>query len=308
MVPKELATRNAQRVQLPSAIQAGDSIAPVGSECAIGQTVLCRGQTITPLAVAVMASFGHATVEVLRRPSLAVITTGAELVDVNAVPRPGQIRDSNGQMLVAMARAMGIEDPLLLHADDRLDDIRAALQHCADRQFVLLSGGVSAGAFDLVPQAIEAHGAQTIFHQVTQKPGKPLLVARRGEQMLFGLPGNPLASHLCFHRYVAAAIRVLEERNPVPVPLRAQLAVPVHWNGPRTRFLLARAERTVETEFEWTVHPLPGVSSADLFSLASANCYLHIPPGPIVWPAGKLVVFSWVAGWEDGGPTPIALR
>ena len=132
---------------------------------------------------------------------------------------------------------------------------------------------------DLVPEAVKRYGAEPIFHKVRQKPGKPLLVAKKGTQLIFGLPGNPLACHLCFHRYVAAAVRRMEGK-PAQLPnFEGTLTEPVAPKRERTFFVPALAESSGEDRAGWRLHPLPGVSSADMFMPARANCYVEVPPG-----------------------------
>jgi molybdopterin molybdotransferase len=225
-----------------------------------------------------------------------VITTGGELVTPGQDPSAAQIRDSNGPMLTAMAVAIGLAPPRTLHADDRLAAIRAALDCVADRDIVLLAGGVSVGTYDLVPQALRQYGAEVVFHKVTQKPGKPLLFTRRGSQLLFGLPGNPLACHLCFHRYVAAAARQLAGRPAQSLPLVGRLTAAVKGPRLRTFYATARAEPDEAAYGGWLVHPNPGVSSADIFSTCRANCYVEVPPRSEGMPVGSPVSFTWVIG------------
>jgi len=301
VVPKEHVRRLDDQVVLPERITPGQHVAPRGSECRASQPVLEPGQTITPVAIAVAASFGLNSLRVIPRPSMAVITTGAELISLDEDPRPGQIRDSNGPMLVTMARDMALEPPAHLHAEDRLEAILEALAEVAGRQIVLLTGGVSVGTYDLVPQALERYGAEVVFHKVSQKPGKPLLFGRKGPQLIFGLPGNPLACHFCFHRYVAAAIRCTEGKHPVADPVLGELARPVQPKRGRTYFVAALARRRVEAEPNWMVHPLPGTSSADVFSSAGANCYAELPPGKTPIPAGEAIRFTWIgdAPWPN---------
>jgi molybdenum cofactor synthesis domain-containing protein len=306
VVKKEETSRHAAQVVLPARILAGQNIAPRGSECQSGRLVLESGQTLTPLAVAVLASFGLGSVEVVPRPSLAIITTGAELVSLNTgetpVPLdllgPAQIRDSNGPMLRAMARELGIEQPALLHAEDRLEAIVETLEQAADQDLVLLTGGVSAGRYDLVPDALQSYGAECTFHKVAQKPGKPLLLARRGRQLFFGLPGNPLSCHLCFHRYVAAAVRQMEGKPPLCGPFRGQLAEALRPRRNRTFFVQARAESLPQGPAAWQIRPLLGASSADMFACHQANCYVEVPPGETPVPAGAVLEFTWL------GPGP----
>ena len=116
-------------------------------------------------------------------------------------------------MLSAMVREMGLSPPPQLRAADQLDATLQAIAASASANIIVLSGGVSVGTYDFVPRALEQFAAETIFHGVNQKPGKPILFARRGEQLIFGLPGNPLSCHFGFHRYVAAAVRVMSGRE-----------------------------------------------------------------------------------------------
>jgi len=301
IVPKEEIHRDVDRTTLPHEIEPGQYIAPKGCECRQGTTVLQTGRTVTPLAVAVMASFGVESVEVIPRPSMGVITTGGELIPPGREPAPAQIRDSNGPMLVAMARDMGVDRPPHLHAEDCIEAIVSALKEVADRDVIVLTGGVSVGTYDLVPAALEAYGAEQVFHKVTQKPGKPLLVAKKGQQLLFGLPGNPLAVHLCFYRYVAAAIRAMEGKPPTREPIAGRLAEPIEPKTSRTFFVPAHADRAEGDAPRWRIHPLPGVSSADVFTSSQANCYARVPPGTAAIPAGEILELTWIgsAPWPN---------
>ncbi len=299
VVPHENAVCQEERVVLPPVVPAGAHLADVGSECPAGKVLFQAGQPITPLVVAVLATCGVASVRVWRLPRLRIISTGSELVACHQTPSPWQIRNSNGPMLAAMAQAMGLARPPSAHVADRLEAIVEALHAAEEADFVLLSGGVSAGTFDLVPKAVTAWGAKIVFHKVTQKPGKPLLVAARGRQVVFGLPGNPLACHLGFDRYVAAAIRQRLGRPPLPSPCPGVLASPLRWKGGRTFFLLARAEAADGPEGPWRVEPLSGISSADLFTPSRANCYLRLPPGQGELAPGTRIPFTWI-GTLDG--------
>ncbi len=294
VVEKEQVRREGNRAILPAGIALGRHIAPQGSECPAGRTVLRPGTTVTPLAIAVMASFGLEEVRVVPRPTLGIITTGGELARPGGELRLGQIRDSNGPMLAAMACDLGLDLPPHLHAEDRLESILAALEQVRQRDIVLLTGGVSVGTYDLVPKALTQYGAEVVFHRVRQKPGKPLLFARKRGQLVFGLPGNPLACHFCFHRYVAGAVRQMEGKVPVSDRFPGQLTAPVEPKGSRTYFITARAEHSGGAGGAWLVHPLPGVTSADVFASSQANCYVEVPPGAREIPAGQTVALTWI--------------
>ena len=292
VVLKEHVARREDRVLLPAKIEMGQNIAPQGSECRQGRRVLAAGDVATPLATAVMASFGILSIRVVPRPSIGIVTTGAELVPPGRQPAPGQIRDANGPMLLALASAMQLERPLHLGATDRLETIVAALQRMAERDLILLCGGVSVGVHDLVPRALTQYGADIVFHKVKQKPGKPLLLARKDRQLLFGLPGNPLACHLGFQRYVAAAIRRMAGQAAAAT-FYGELAQAVGAKGGRTHFAPARAEHAPASRTSWRLEVLPTVSSADIFNSCRANCYVEVPPGNDGLAAGQTAAFTW---------------
>ena len=292
---KEHVRRHAHGVTLPVAIAQGENIAAQGSECRRAQRVLAAGTRLTPLAVGVLAALGRDSVRVVPPPRLAVIATGGELAGEGQPLGPGQIRDVNGPMLAAMARDLGLAAPRHVHTPDRLDELRRALQQLADADIVVLTGGVSVGSYDCVPQALAGIGAETIFHGVKQKPGKPLLFARTGRSLFFGLPGNPLACHLGFHRYVSAAIRKMSGQGGAGRRFQGELAGPVESKAGRTHFVPGRAELADDSRLPWRVTPLGGVSSADVFRTAAANCYLEVPPLGRSLPAGETCPFTWLS-------------
>ena len=303
VVQKEMAQRHGDRVSLPSAIERGENIAEPGSECRTGQVVLGPGETLTALGVAALASFGAASVLVAPRPRVGVVITGRELVGPGDALGPGRIRDANGPMLAALVRCLGLEAPRVLRAGDDAEAIGRAIEEVGDPDIIIVSGGVSVGKYDFVPKALEAHGAEIVFHRVRQKPGRPLLFARSGRRLTFGLPGNPLACHFCFSRYVAAAVRGLERKAAAP-SLRGEIIEPVRPEGDRTHFVPARAEWREEPTAAWRLRPLAGVNSADVFASAGANAYIEAPPGNEEVAAGAALCFEWMSDAVPVGGAP----
>jgi len=295
VVPREAARCDEDQVTLPRNIKRGQHIAPLGSECAAGQCVLGPGDLITPLAVATLASFGIRSVRATPKPRLGIITTGAELVSSESEPAAGQIRDSNGPMLRAMARSLGLADPVMQRAEDRLPPIVAALATVADCDIVLLSGGVSAGNHDLVPDAVLAYGAEIVFHKARQKPGKPLLLAAKADQLVFGLPGNPLACHFCFSRYVQAAVRRMSNHPTAIIMGQGRLIAPLRPDRGRPRYVPALVRPGPSAHDLWAIRPLPSLSSADVFHAHQANAYAMAPPGKDDLPAGHVLSFSLIS-------------
>jgi molybdopterin molybdotransferase len=283
VVKKEDINRLGDQIRLPAVIAAGQHIAPQGSECRAGQPVLAAGDVVTPLAVAAMASFGFTSVKAIPRPRLGIITTGSELIALGQIPQHGQIRDSNGPMLATMARELRIECSLQSCTTDSREMIVQALDRLAEVEIVVLAGGVSVGTYDLVPKAVADYGAELVFHGVKQKPGKPLLLARKGRQLLFGLPGNPLGCHFGFHRYVSAAIRKMSGREAIPTVFRGEVVPDSLLGGigagDRTHFIPARAAYATHSRASWCIELLPGLTSADVFSTCHANCYVELLPG-----------------------------
>jgi molybdopterin molybdotransferase len=296
VVPKENVRRVENHVKLPDTIRAGQNIAIRGSDCSRGQRVLTAGQAVTSMAIGTMAAFGRTLVGVVPRPSLAIITTGEELAPAGEPLQPGQIRNSNGPMLAAMAREQGLAAPRQLTAADSMDATLQALEKCSSADIVVLSGGVSVGTYDFVPRALEQFGAETIFHGVNQKPGKPVLFARRKSQLIFGLPGNPLSCHFGFHRYVAAAIRRMSGGDGRPHVFRGALAGRAEIKVGRVNYLPARALPAAESAGGWCVELLLGASSADIFQSCGANCYVELPAGTRTYEAGDVVPFTLFFG------------
>jgi len=288
VVPKEEVTREAGRVTLPAVIEPGKHIAPAGSECAKDRVVAPRGTPVTPLVIANMAAFGYESVLAVPRPRCAVITTGSEVVMPGVAPGPHQIRNSNGPMLEAFFRMMGMTEVTVLHALDTEQDLLDTLDASAHADIVLLTGVVSVGKYDLVPGVLERFGVEPVFHKVAQRPGKPTWFGRKGPRLYFGLPGNPLACHLGFHRYAGAAIRKMTGRTPEQQPVPGRLMAPVKGLPKLTVFQLFRSARE---QGEWQVTPLPGKGSADLYAPAAANAYVRVEADCAGLAAGDTVAF-----------------
>ncbi len=291
VVMKEQVERDGGRATFPARIVAGQNIVRRATECPRGAVVLLAGAPLNAIAVALLASVGGGTVSVRPLPSLAILVTGDELVQ-GGRPSEVEIRDSNGPMLTAMAASIGVTRPNLLHVHDTLPSLAAALDAVASSDVVVLTGGVSAGNYDLVPAALAAHGATLIFHKVRQQPGKPLLLAEKGRRQFFGLPGTPLGCHLGFWRYVLPAMRAMAGLPPVRPPDSGHLTAA--WSSPsdREQFVLAKVTRQGGA---WAVTPLVARGSSDLFTVHAANAYMPVPEGTRALEAGAEVAVEWLS-------------
>ncbi|GAJ27842.1 molybdopterin biosynthesis protein MoeA [Acidomonas methanolica NBRC 104435] len=264
-----------------------------GSDCRAGEALLSPGTRLSAPALAVLAGNGVAEVAVSRRPRLAILSTGDELVPVDGPVRDWEIRRSNEEAIAASLALHGFGEAERFWAPDDPDATMAVMTRAlAERDVVILSGGVSMGDFDYVPQALEQLGVRRIFHRVAQRPGRPLWFGLGPQgQAVFALPGNPVSAMTCFTRYVLPALTAAEgatESRAVPLALAE--------DAPRlpdlTRFMPARL--THAASGQTLAHLLPVSTSGDFNHLGSTDGIVEIPPGDGAAPAGSAVTFH---GW-----------
>jgi molybdopterin molybdotransferase len=262
--------------------KSGQHILHQGGSLRIGQTVLCAGIALRPIEIAILAEIGQETVLVQPRPHVAVIPTGNELVPVGETIRMGQIPNSNGPMLTAAARRAGANAFELEIARDDHDDLRRKIEQGLSADVLLLSGGVSAGKFDLVPSVLDSLGVELVFHKVALRPGKPLWFGVKNDAarhvLVFGLPGNPVSSFVCFELFARPAIMALAGRGfNGPTVIVARLAHAYEHGGGRAAYLPARVTEPAAGEGLPKVEILSWHGSADLAALAHANGLLRLP-------------------------------
>jgi molybdopterin molybdotransferase len=279
--------RQQERVRLLESrtIRAGDNVVAQGAQARAGDELIAVGTRIGPAQIALAAACGYEEVEVAPRPRVAILATGDELVAVGYRPGPGQIRNSNGPMLAALVAASGGEPLLLPVARDTAEALDAALAGTSDADMLLISGGVSAGKFDLVEPALARLGVRFHFTGVRIQPGKPLVFAElprlSGPSLpIFGLPGNPISSAATFLLFAAQVLAGLSgDREIGPRFVAARLDQPTDQKSKPglTRFLPGRCGLDREGG------PMPRVStigwhgSGDLPAFARANCFVVVP-------------------------------
>ena len=265
-------------VEVKVAPSAGANIRGAGEDVRPGQVVVRAGTVLGPADLGVLASIGCATPAVHRRPRVAIVATGSELVEVDVEPGPGQVVNSNAYALAAAVREAGGEPVVQPIVRDRREDIRAALAEALAADVLLTSGGVSVGELDFVKETLDALGVERLFWKVAQKPGKPLTVGRRDGHLVFGLPGNPVSALVCFALYVRPALRRMQgdARAHLPV-VQARLAERLRKASGLTEFVRVRLD---ERDGGWVATPYSSQSSGVLSSL-SAGAGLLVGPAEV---------------------------
>jgi molybdopterin molybdotransferase len=244
IVPQEDVQRDGTRVVLTRAVRVGAYVRLRGEDIRSGDRMLEPGSVLRPAALGVLASLGHARVAVHRRPTVAVLSTGDELVEPDAPLGPGQIPDSNSYTLYGLAREAGAVPLSLGIAPDRRDVLVERLRRGLDADVIVSSAGVSVGDRDFVREAVESLGARLDFWKVNMRPGKPLTFGRIGERFFFGLPGNPVSSMVTFELFVRPVLRRLGGHRILSRPrIRARALAPIDNPGSRPGYLRVRLER-----------------------------------------------------------------
>lgn len=285
VVMVEHSSREGSQVTLHDPIAAGRNLILKGSEVKRGELALRAGTLIGPPQIALLGTVGCAAVPVHRRPEVAILSTGDEVLPIDARPEPYQIRNSNAHSLAAQVRRRGGRPRLLPVARDTLDETRRLIESGLRSDLLLLSGGVSMGKHDLVERVLADLGAEIFFTQVRIQPGKPLVFARVGRTPVFGLPGNPLSTMVTFEVFASIAVDLLGGRNESPLPfLRAALAVPFRHKPVLTRFLGARLEGAYGMA---RVRPDRGQGSGDVAAFARADCLMVASASQEAWEAGQ---------------------
>jgi molybdopterin molybdotransferase len=277
-------------VELLESVEPGRSVVKRGAEIQAGETVLSAGTTVNAAMMAVLAAFGYATVPVFRRPRVAVLATGTELVAVDQEPGQDQIRDSNNYSIAAYAELAGaVIERLPLTGDETFllkRQIAEAAQHC---DLIVTSGGVSMGVYDLTKAALKELDAEVFFERVSLRPGKPTVFARLpGGALVFGLPGNPVSVAVTFNLFARTALLAMQgATEPALKQETAALARSVKGNVERESYL--PAQLTTNDDGELIAFPLKWGGSSDFVAFALTTALMIVPAGVKSIEAGSLV-------------------
>lgn len=261
----------------------GKHIRRSGMDFTHGSELAAAGTLVTPAIIALALAAGHREIAVRRRPRLVIIDSGDELAADPASCLPHQVPASNGAMLAALAASIPSEIVRIGPVADSLDALTDALSQAREADVIVTSGGASVGDHDLVRPALEAWGARIDFWRIAIKPGKPLLVAQKNGQIVLGLPGNPVSSHVTAYLFLLPLLRALSgAAEPLPCAVLARLSAPLRPTGDRREFLRCR----------WNgIEASPEVvqDSGALAALARSNALIDRPAGAPAAEAGDTV-------------------
>ncbi len=272
-------------VEIERAAEPGQFINERGSEAKQGSVLIPRGTRLDASHIATLAMIGQSSVEVFRRPRIAILATGDEIVAVEHTPESHQVRNSNSYMLASLVRLAGGVPNILPVAGDTADALRVLLERGLEYDALIVSGGVSAGKYDLVKPTLRELGAQFLFERVRVQPGQPTAFGLVANKPVFGLPGNPGSSLITFQLFARPAIEILSgDPEPLLPLLSAAFETPFRHKAGLTRFLPARlsADGQKLRHISWQ-------GSSDIPALARANAFLVADHDRETWAIGDSI-------------------
>ncbi len=273
------------RVQVPRTLQPGENVSPQGSQARKDEMLLAPGVRLDFTRIALLASVGRSRVSVFAQPKVALIATGDEIVEVDQTPLDYQVRNSNVQSLAVQVARAGGRPHILPVAKDLYAATRELVEQGLHLDLLLLSGGVSAGKYDIVEKVLADLGAEFFFDRVLIMPGQPLVFGRAQGKFFFGLPGNPASTLVTFEIFARAAVELLAGQNEAPLPLLwTRLSRELRQKTGLTRFLPARlnADGSAVEALSWQ-------GSGDVPALARANAFVVTEPEREQYPAGEWI-------------------
>lgn len=296
VVMVEFTQRNGDDIAVSRSAASGDNVVAMGAEARRGSAMVSRGTRVNPTVIAIAAAIGCAESAVFRRPRVAILATGDELVDINLQPGPSEIRNSNSYSLAAQVQAAGGEAMILPVARDEPGELALLMRKGLEADLLLITGGVSMGKYDLVEQVLASLGAQFFFTGAEIQPGRPIVFgeAKSNDRRtpFFGLPGNPVSTMVTFQLFARPVLDALSGSTPQPLNFaQAQLKYEFSTRTGLTRFLPAKLGGTHELP---EVELLRWQGSGDLMAVSQANCYIVVPPDRDRFSAGEAVtILLW---------------
>jgi molybdopterin molybdotransferase len=295
VVIQELTARDGDAVTIQKHTAKGRNVRAKGIDFAQGESLLAKGHRLTDRDVMLAAAMNYPTLSVHRRPKIAVLGTGDELVPPGANPKPGEIVYSNGFALLALARSAGAEAIDLGIARDKVEEIAKAVRRAREigADVLLTSGGASVGDHDLVQRALKAEGLDLSFWRVALRPGRPMMHGKLGSMQVLGVPGNPVSSYVCAFLFLVPLIRRLSGQTNVEHRLEsAHLGKDLPANDERADYLRATLSEGPDGSI---ATPLPAQDSSLMAPLAKADCLLIRAPNAPAAAAGSRCVILKLA-------------
>ncbi|HEX3580916.1 MAG TPA: gephyrin-like molybdotransferase Glp [Thermoanaerobaculia bacterium] len=295
----EITDGGSEAVRIERKVVAGTHVRRRGEDMRAGDIVIARGMQIGPAEIGVLATVQQSNVSVARKPVIAILATGNEILDLDAPRRAGAIVNSNSYALAALAREAGAEPRLRGIIADTREATVEALSASLDCDFIVTSGGVSAGAYDFVKDAVAELGADTRVWRVAMKPGKPVVVSRLpGGQVAFGLPGNPVSCMVAFILFVAPAIRkALGQAQLFPPVVDVRVDAPLRAPGDRRTYLRVRV---IVRDGELVAVPMKAQGSHVSTSMLGANGLAIVEGGVTRIEAGELAPVLLIGNTFNG--------
>ncbi len=280
-------------VQILEPAKSGQNVNLFASEIKIGEKIFGAGEIVTEQMIAAIASFGYAKIKVYKRPRIAILSTGSEIVEISQKPQRDQIRNSNSIMLKVFADRYG-DAEILPHVKDNVESLRSAIENALENFDVLITtGGVSVGDYDYTKPVLKDLGADIFFEKVSLKPGKPTVFARKNACLIFGLPGNPVSSAVTFYLFVRTAIlRMQSARN---CELQKGFAVCAgKIKAAKERDSVLPASVTTNEKGELIIESLRFNGSSNFIAFARANALVFVPQAKNL-EAGEIAEIFWLA-------------
>jgi molybdopterin molybdotransferase len=294
VVPIERVVIQDNSVEISQPVKPGAHVRPRGGDVTVGEVVVNAGERLTPARLAAAAACGVAELPCVRRPRVAVLATGSELVDPGDSLGPGQIYETNSLMLSSELAAAGADVVVEPRVADDEQELREALERGLAADILVTSGGVSVGEHDLVRAAERELGVAEVFWRVSIKPGKPVSFGVRGDTLVFGLPGNPVSALVGCELFVKPALRALQGLpEPLPRFEPGQLAAGLRRNEERDEFVRARSRVDADAV---VLEPVTGQESHMIVRSAAADALVHIPRGNGELAAGSSVRWLRIGG------------
>jgi molybdenum cofactor synthesis domain-containing protein len=277
----ELTTESDGIVTIFEHAKRGQNIVHRAAEIKRGKTISKTGEVVIENMIAALASFGYAKVKVARRPRVAILATGSEIVDVAKKPKRDQIRNSNSAMLDVLCRRFGAETLVLDNVGDDIGGLKSTIKSAIRNsrpEILIITGGVSVGKYDHTKTALTELGAHIFFDKVCLKPGKPAVFAKLGKTLIFGLPGNPVSAAVTFHLFVRKALLQLQGTTQTDLTT-GHAILSANAKAARDRDTYLPSRLTTNEVGQLVATPLKSQGSSDFVGFARADSLVFIPAG-----------------------------